>query len=189
MNNKLENPWHSLQRETTQHGDGRVKKPAEGMHRCHPLDADRVAAANLPGQRQRRWRHPRGSHSEDSPPGSGSPTRGPPMWVCFSPKRPGCFSRGRFLEKICGVACSVQLLGLGAAPARCSEQVTRYHNSWQQSTSKTCSDGFRRWSAFTRCMSMQWLRMMPTTNSFWWLRGGNRPGAAHLVAGAAGTLI
>ena len=48
---------------------------------------------------------------------------------------------------------------------------------------------FQRWSAFTRCMSMHWPRMMPTTNSLWWLRGGDRPGAAHLVAGAAGTLI
>ena len=66
----------SFQRETTQDGDGRVETPAEGMYRCHPPDATRVAAAHLSGQRQRRWRHPRGSHCEDSPSASGSPTRG-----------------------------------------------------------------------------------------------------------------
>jgi hypothetical protein len=157
------------------------KQASAGLGRC--------CAWFLAGGGPRAWRN---VHRRRDP-GRAVPGEHPERACCgcFSPERGKRCSTGCPLEQACVGACSVQFLGLGAVPARCSEQNTRWnHNSWQQSTTvEKCSDGCRRRSAFTRCMNMKWARMMPTIASFWCLRGGNRPGTAHSGAGAAQTII
>ena len=166
-----------------------MRKPAEGGGGFYSPEAAWAAAANLPGWRQRLGRCPRRPHGKDFPPDPGSLARGlaavllagtGPVLQCRVLSRAHLYQR-----------CSVRFLGLGAVPARCCEQNTRWNrNSWQQSTTVvTCSDGYPRRSAFTRCMSMKWTRMMLTITSRWCLRGRNRPGTAHWGAVAARTLI
>ena len=117
--------------------------------------------------------------------------KGAAVHLCFSPERGKCCSAGCSLEHTFVGACSVQFLDLGAVPARCNEQNTRWnHNSWQPSTTvETCSGGCRPRSAFTSCMSMKGTRMKPPIIPLWCLRGGNLSGTAHSGAGAARTLI